>query len=374
MSTNKAAWLNKSAVSPLEIRDAPYTKPKDNEILVKNCAVAINPIDWMIPQHGTAVMYNWVTYPTVLGHDLAGVVVEVGPNVTRFKTGDRVLGQAIGLDQKRNRAAEGAFQLYTIVSVNAACRIPDNMPFSSAAAIPLGTSTAATALFQRDMLGLALPSLSPHATGKSLIVWGGSTSVGLNAIQLAVAAGYEVYTTCSPRNFSLVRSLGASQAWDYTSPSAAISSIVSALKDKPCAGALAVGTGSAEACLAILAALPSAMTNKFVAAATFPVRPPPARLATLAFIYRFLAWNVTTTLKGWWSGVTWKLYIGTALITDSVLGEKIYGDFLPKALEDGSYKSVPEAQVVGTGLEALQGALEKGVRGVSARKLVVALE
>lgn len=54
-------------------------------------------------------------------------------------------------------------------------------------------------------------------TGQTVVVWGGSTSVGSNAVQLAVAAGYEVVTTASPRNFDHVRALGASAVFDYNS-------------------------------------------------------------------------------------------------------------------------------------------------------------
>jgi NADPH:quinone reductase-like Zn-dependent oxidoreductase len=70
-------------------------------------------------------------------------------------------------------------------------------------------STAACGLFQEDHLALQRSSALPKPTSKTLLVWGGSTSVGSNAIQLAVAAGYEVFTTASPKNFDYVKKLGA---------------------------------------------------------------------------------------------------------------------------------------------------------------------
>lgn len=64
-------------------------------------------------------------------------------------------------------------------------------------------------------LALALPSAAPAAANKALLVWGASSSVGTAAVQLAVAAGYDVVATASPRNFDLVRGLGARAVVDY---------------------------------------------------------------------------------------------------------------------------------------------------------------
>jgi NADPH:quinone reductase-like Zn-dependent oxidoreductase len=92
MPTNAAAWLG-AKQAKLEVKPAPYTHPRENEIVVKNHAVAINPLDWMKQVVGN-LTYSWIKYPSVLGHDLAGEVVEVGTAVTRFSVGDRVLGHA----------------------------------------------------------------------------------------------------------------------------------------------------------------------------------------------------------------------------------------------------------------------------------------
>jgi NADPH:quinone reductase-like Zn-dependent oxidoreductase len=381
--TNKAAYLPSSASPTLSVREAPYTHSTANELLIRNAALAINPIDELLQQHGTAVMYNWLKYPAVLGHDLAGTVVEVGPNVTGFQVGDRVLAQAVGPDQKRNRPAEGAFQLYTIVSANAAAKIPEGMAFAEAAVVPLGLSTAATGLFGKGLLQLERPAVGEvKPTGKTVLIWGGSTSVGTNAIQLAVAAGYEVFTTCSPRNFELVKGLGAARAWDYND-AATVKAITRAFDGeggsggkRACAGALAIGKGGAEACMTILSALPSASTNRFVAAASFSLQPPAKYLATLRFVYNFFSWNAGMIWRGWRAGVKWKTYIGTALVTDDEeldLGKRIYEEWLPRSLKDGSFVPKPEVEVVGEGLESLQGAMDRLRKGLSAKKLVVRL-
>jgi NADPH:quinone reductase-like Zn-dependent oxidoreductase len=73
--------------------------------------------------------------------------------------------------------------------------------------------------------------------------------MGSNAIQLAVAAGYDVITTASPRNFEYVQRLGARQAFDYRS-STVVADIIAALRRRRLAGAIAIGTGSAAPCTA----------------------------------------------------------------------------------------------------------------------------
>jgi NADPH:quinone reductase-like Zn-dependent oxidoreductase len=191
----------------------PYTPPGENEIVVKNGAVAVNPVDWLKQAFGD-LMFSWIKYPVILGSDLAGEVVEVRKGVTRFEVGDRVIGHVVGMDARSNKSAEGAFQQYTIIRANLASPIPSSVPYENACVLPLCLSTAACALFQKDFLALQYPTVSPKPNGKSLLVWGGSTSVGSNAIQLAVAAGYEVITTASPKNFEYVKRLGAIEVFD----------------------------------------------------------------------------------------------------------------------------------------------------------------
>jgi NADPH:quinone reductase-like Zn-dependent oxidoreductase len=245
MPTNTAAWVV-AAQKHLEVKSAPYPHPHEGEIVIKNHAVAINPVDWLTPVLGTFLL-PWIKYPFIFGSDLAGEVVEVGKGVTRFSVGDRVLGHAMGMDKKRNSAAEGAFQEYTVVLAHMAAPIPDTLSYENAAVLPLTLSTAACGLFQKDQLALQYPFVNPKPTGKTLLIWGGSTSLGSNAIQLAVAAGYEVFTTASPRNFPYVKKLGASQVFNYHDKNG-VKEIIKAFQSKTIAGALAIYIGSARAC------------------------------------------------------------------------------------------------------------------------------
>jgi NADPH:quinone reductase-like Zn-dependent oxidoreductase len=371
---NAAAWLRERG-GAFEIGPAPYTSPRENEITVKNHAVAVNPLDWGIQKAGS-FLYRWLKYPAVLGTDVAGEVVETGPGVTRFKAGDRVLGHAVGVERDHNNPAEGAFQDYTVLQANMAATIPASMPFEDAAVLPLGLSTAACALFGKDCLALNHPSLSSRPTGETVLVWGGSTSVGSNAIQLAAAAGYEVITTCSPKNFGYVARLGASHAFDYHSPTVT-DDIISALKGGKLAGALAIGAGSHRPCTDILRACEGAKTLVFAS-------PPGGSLDGLlqqrpsgARLFRgFLASGRSTValmMRARRQGIRAKFVNGATLRANEV-SKAVYEDYLPAALAAGTYQAAPGPRVIGRGLRHIQAALDAQLRGVSAEKIVVSLD
>ena len=287
--------------------------------------MAINPIDWIIQDMGK-MMFSSLKYPFILGFDTAGEVVEVGPGVTRFKVGDRVVGHANGTDEKYNSPAHGAFQLYTVLLVNAASSIPSTLSYESAAVLPLGLSTAACGLFQKDQLALQHPSTSPKPTGKTLLVWGGATSVGCNAIQLAVAAGYEVLTTCSPKNFDYVKKLGASQAFDYNSKTV-INDLIRAFNGKTTAGAISIGSRAAENCLDIL---DKCKGDKFISMASYPVpQPPPKKFVILSIAASYLSGMAEIWVKSKTRGIRTNFIFGSTLLYNEV-GKAIYVDFLPQ--------------------------------------------
>lgn len=365
---NKAAYLTAPKAKPLKVDNAPYTSPKAGELTVRNRAIAVNPVD-RIKQDSGNFLYGWLKYPIILGFDLAGEVVEVGKDVTAFKLGDRVLGFASGMDKPRNSPAESAFQLYTVLPETLVSHIPDGMSFESAAVIPLGMATAACGLYEKDQLGLQYPSFAAKLTGKALIIWGGATSVGCNAIQLAVASGYEVVTTCSPRNFALCKRLGASHCFDYNSPTV-VADMVAVLKDKILAGGMAIGDGGAEACSAVMQRVKC--YNKFVALASYPtLNPPPKTLFTLRTALHFISWNIRWWISSRRSGVRSKFIWGSSMAYNNI-SRTLFGSFLPMVLAERKYVAAPEPQVVGHGLEYIQEALELQ-KTARARKMVVSL-
>jgi NADPH:quinone reductase-like Zn-dependent oxidoreductase len=370
--TNTAAWLT-AAQAKLEVVAAPYTRPSENEIVVVNRAVAINPVDWVIQVAGN-LAFPWIRFPFVLGSDLAGDVVEIGSGITRFKVGDRVLAHAVGTDPKRNSAAEGSFQTYTVVLEKMAAPIPSDLSYDRATVLPLGISTAACGLFQKDHLALDYPSAVAKPNGKTLLVWGGSTSVGSNAIQLAVAAGYEVIATASPRNFDYVRKLGASRAFDYNDDNV-VPKLIDAFAGKTLAGAIAIGRTSARACVDVVHGCKG---RKFVSIATYPISfdnvgdRPINGLQRLAIVRPFLWFSVTNWLKCRARGIRTQMIFGSSLAENDV-GDLIYARFLPRALAEGRYVTAPRPSVIGTGLESVQAGLDLQRKGVSASKVVVSL-
>lgn len=372
MPENTALWLP-SKRAPFSLGVAPYPTPRADEIVVRVRALAVNPFDRAIQTMG-GIITPWLNYPFVVGSDVAGEVVEVGPGVTRFAVGDRVVGYAAGSDKQRNNAAEGAFQDYVVLLAHMASPIPSAMAFEAAAVLPLGISTAACGLFQTDFLAMRAPTAAPSPVGRTLIVWGGSTSVGSNAIQLAVAAGYDVITTASPRNFAYVERLGARAAFDYRSKTV-VADIVRDLRGREIAGALAIGLGSAAACIDIVGA---SKGHRFVAMATPPASfdAVPARGGRLPHLVpamaRMLAGTLALRLKARGRGVATKMIWGSTLIGNEV-GPMIFESFLPSALAEARFVAAPSPTVVGQGLAQIPVALERQRQGVSAAKLVVTL-
>jgi NADPH:quinone reductase-like Zn-dependent oxidoreductase len=177
--------------------DIPQPTPGPDEILVQVHAVGLNPIDYMIPK-GTFKPILRFHLPATLGSDLAGVVVEVGSRVTRFKPGDAIFASIFDLNG-------GALAEFAVVPENAAALKPENLDFVQAASIPMVGLTSWQALKERARL----------KPGQKLFIPAGSGGIGTFAIQLAKYFGAKVGTTTSTGNVDLVRSLGADEVIDY---------------------------------------------------------------------------------------------------------------------------------------------------------------
>jgi NADPH:quinone reductase-like Zn-dependent oxidoreductase len=369
MPENTAAWAVVKGRS-LEIKPAPYPIPKHNEIVVRNHSVAINPVDWLLAQNGSMIL-SWLKFPVILGSDLAGEVVAIGRDVKRFRVGDRILAFALGVTKSSMDTRQGAFQHYPIVSEDMASPIPDSMSYEEASVLPLGISTAACGLYQEDNLALQQPSALAKPIGKTVLVWGGSTSVGSCAIQLAVASGYEVITTCSTRNFTYVKKLGASQAFDYNCPTV-VQDIIAAFKGNESAGALSIGRGAAEKCLDILA---KCKGSKMVAMASFAIQPnemPGDMIGFIPLALPLAKSSLTIMWKRRTQGLRTNFISGSDLAGNEVR-RAMYVDFLPEALRQGKVVPAPEPLVIGKGLEKIHEAFEVQKKGVSAKKVVVSL-
>ncbi|ROM69927.1 NADPH:quinone oxidoreductase [Pseudomonas brassicacearum] len=169
----------------------------EDEVLVQVHAASINPLDAKI-RSGEFKLILPYSFPLVLGNDLAGVVVRVGPKVRRFKPGDEVYA----------RPAEdriGTFAELACVKEEALALKPNNLSMTQAASLPLVSLTAWQVLVETARL----------KRGQKVLIHAGSGGVGTVAIQLAKHLGAFVATTTSTSNVDWVKALGADLVIDY---------------------------------------------------------------------------------------------------------------------------------------------------------------
>src|SRR6266481_459609 len=177
--------------------DIPRPVPKPDEILVQVHAAGLNPVANKIREGKMKPLLRF-QLPATLGSDLAGVVLEAGRNVTRFKPGDAVFASIFGL-------RTGALAEFAVVPENVAALQPANLDFVQAASIPMVGLTAWQALKERAHL----------KPGNKVFIPAGSGGIGTFAIQLAKYLGAKLGTTTSTGNVDLVRNLGADEVIDY---------------------------------------------------------------------------------------------------------------------------------------------------------------
>jgi NADPH:quinone reductase-like Zn-dependent oxidoreductase len=176
--------------------DAPIPVPRDHEALVKVIAAGVNPADALAVSGKYAK--EWGTQlPLTPGYDIAGIVVKVGPAVTRLKPGDAVYGYPL---------MGGGWAQYCAVAETDAALKPKTLTYGEAASVPLAALTAWQALV--DTIGLR--------EGQTILIQGGSGGVGSLAIQLAKLRGARVLATASTGNQGILKQLGADVAIDYT--------------------------------------------------------------------------------------------------------------------------------------------------------------
>jgi NADPH:quinone reductase-like Zn-dependent oxidoreductase len=232
MPQNTAAWIMGSR-ERITVKEASYTSPNPNEVVIETAAVAMNPLDIKLQDFDPIPTFP-IAYPSIFGSDVAGTVVEIGTNVTSCKVGDRVMAHCFGFAIGRPEAS--AFQKYCITPEVVVVPIPDHVDFKDAAVLPLSCDSAMAGLFLDSHLGLQLPSVNATKKDETLIVWGGSSSVGCSVTQMARAAGYDVFAVASTRNHELCYSLGATRTFDYAD-AFVVERIIDAMKGRKAAGA-----------------------------------------------------------------------------------------------------------------------------------------
>jgi NADPH:quinone reductase len=197
----KAAFLEKTGgPEVIQYGDLPTPTPGKGEVRVRVAAVALNPIDTYI-RAGMVSMP--LPMPFITGCDLAGVVDLAGPDVTRFKVGDRVWGSNQGL-----LGRQGTFAEYACVHETYLYPIPQGVSDIDVVAVALTGITAHLGLFRCAKL----------QAGETVFVQGGTGGVGSMVVQMAKAAGAKAVTTVgSPEKAALCKSLGADLVMNYRS-------------------------------------------------------------------------------------------------------------------------------------------------------------
>lgn len=199
---------------------------RDDYVLVKTSAVALNPTDWKTAEYLMGSPTN-----TRVGCDYAGVVVAVGSKVTQdFKVGDRIAGGAHGSNQVE--LEDGTFAGIIAVKPDIAFKIPDNVSDADAATFGLVTTTLGLAFYHTVGFGLNRPS-KPLSSPEAILIYGGASATGLVGIQYAKLAGYKVITTASAHNADYLKSLGADAVFDYHDTEAALAGIKAELAGQP---------------------------------------------------------------------------------------------------------------------------------------------
>ncbi|KAK5166445.1 uncharacterized protein LTR77_007988 [Saxophila tyrrhenica] len=149
---------------------------------------------------------------TTLGCDFSGTIEDIGSNVTKkWSKGDRVSGWV--LQNNIVQKDEGSFAEYVVANGDICMRIPGGMSDEEAATSGGGVATVGMGLCRN--LGVPLPGEGEGGKRESVLIYGGTSATATLAIQFAKLAGYDVITTCSARSFDHVKSLGASEAFDY---------------------------------------------------------------------------------------------------------------------------------------------------------------
>ena len=184
----------------LQLEDVARPVPAADEILVKVYASGVNPADWVVREGGNDVLRPYLQLPLTLGWDAAGVVEEVGSEVTGFQKGDAVYGQP-------NFPGDGSYAEYCTAKASQFAHKPRSLSFTEAAGVPLAGLTAWTALFAHGRL----------QAGQRILIQGASGGVGGFAVQFAKAKGAYVIGTASASNLDYVKQLGADEVLDYRS-------------------------------------------------------------------------------------------------------------------------------------------------------------
>ncbi|MDQ2746369.1 MAG: NADP-dependent oxidoreductase [Acidobacteriota bacterium] len=197
----KAIRINEfGGADVLKLEEIERPVPAPDEILVKVYASGVNPVDWIVREGGNDFLKPLLKLPMTIGWDAAGIVEEIGSDVTEFKKGDKVYGIP-------NFPGDGSYAEYCAAKANQFALKPEGISFNEAAGVPLAALTAWTAIFEHGKL----------QARQRILIQGASGGVGSFAVQFAKAKGAYVIGIASTDNLEHLKQLGADEVIDYKS-------------------------------------------------------------------------------------------------------------------------------------------------------------
>ena len=220
----KAVILNENGgLDKLIYRDGfPEPGLKPGEVLVNVKATTINRADLVIRNGYPGLTLK---FPHILGGDIAGVVVKTGSGVNNFRSGDRVVSWSLAVEAddewvRKGTAAlspswqyfgmhrHGSYAEFTAVPESSLIRLPDNVSFEDAACLPVAGLTAYHAIH----------TVSNLQKGDTFFIWGGTSGLGIIAVQLAKSIGAEIFATAGyEHKLEYLRSMGVDHIFNHRS-------------------------------------------------------------------------------------------------------------------------------------------------------------
>ncbi|MCB2199137.1 NAD(P)-dependent alcohol dehydrogenase [bacterium] len=187
----------------LKLEEMETPAPKGDELLVRIHATSVNAADWHLLRADPFLvrLSEGFSKPKrrILGMDIAGEVVDAGPEATKFKIGDRVIADLF-------KYGYGGLAEYKCCSEEAFALAPSNMSYEEAACLPLAGNTALRAVRNKA-------AVKP---GQRILIHGSGGGVGTYMVQVAKIFGAHVTALCGPGNVEQSRALGADEVVDYT--------------------------------------------------------------------------------------------------------------------------------------------------------------
>ncbi len=328
--------------SRLEVTYRPTPTPGPKELLIEVKSIALNPIDWYQREAGFAI----ASYPAIPGSDIAGTVLSAGSSVSSDAPGPGTRVAAFAPCFFMKGAPDyGAFQTRVLVPAANAVPLPQTMSFNEASLLPMAVATTWAGWF-----GIGIPRDAAYTTvdKKGMLVWGGASSIGSAAVQVAKLMGFHVYVTASEKHHEYLKGLGASKVFDYKGEGV-VESIVKAAKEDGVeiqTGFDAVG--QLQSCLDILKEFKGDGVAKLASAIPLSEDSPKTEGVEVKFV---AAPNDEEER------------------TESF--HFIFGVWLKEKLATGEFVPSPKIRVLEGGLEAANMGLDEWKKGVSGEKLVL---